>query len=444
MKSYPKSKAMFERAQKSLVGGVGGTARGSEFGYRPHPLFMKHGKGSMLYDEDGNSYIDYLCAFGPLILGHRPSIVNESIKDVIDNMGSILGTCHHLEAEAAEKVIDAVPCYERIRFGNTGSEVVQAALRIARAYTGRTKILRFEGHYHGLGETVHFSFKPPADQAGPYESPRPIPGSLGIPEALATTLIICPWNDSAVFEKIMDEYGSQLAAVIAEPVLANCGVIPPKDGFLSLLRRLSEKHGVVLIFDEIKTGFRLALGGAQEYYGIVPDLAVTAKAIAAGIPLAAVGGRKELMESISLHRVAQSATYQTNPIAMAACKAALDEMARPGFYERLFKLGEDLQCGLRKIADELAVPVVVQGVGPLFQIFFSDRPLTHYREVVQYTKPEEYAVFWQGLLERGVLINPSQQECWFVSNAHTEEDVDKTLVSVREALAEVKKSLIKR
>ncbi|MHB1319812.1 MAG: aspartate aminotransferase family protein, partial [Anaerolineae bacterium] len=294
---------------------------------------------------------------------------------------------------------------------------------------------RFEGHFHGQGDVIHFSAKPPLDAAGPEKSPFPVPGSGGIPGVLAETLVVRPWNDAAILEETLGQYGDELAAVICEPVMANAAVIPPRPGYLELLRRLTAQKGIVLIFDEVKTGFRLALGGAQEYYGVTPDLSVTAKALAAGFPIAAVGGKRDLMDVITQHRVVQSATYHTNPVSMAACRATILELSRPGFYQRLFELAESLQRGLQAAADELEMAVRVQGVGPVFQVLFSDRAVHNYREVATYTRPAEYARFWRAMMDRGVYFNPVQQECWFVSGVHTAEDVRATLERAAGAMA---------
>ncbi len=440
LRSFARSLQAYERAKKTLPGGVGGNARSAEAGWRPHPIFMAYGQGSHIYDVDGNDYIDYLAAFGPLILGHKPQTVLQAVKRVLDDMGSMLGAPHLLETKTAELAAAAVPCWEQVRFANTGSEAVMASLRIARAYTGRPKILRFEGHFHGQGDVIHWSAKPPLDKAGPERSPSPTPGSAGIPDVLAQTLIVRPWNDAQILEDTIGEHWHEIAAVICEPVMANCTVIPPRPGYLELLRRLTAEKGIVLIFDEVKTGFRLALGGAQEHYGVTPDLSVAAKALAAGFPVAAVGGRRDLMDVITQNRVIQSATYHTNPVSMAATYATLKELNRPGLYQELFAAAERLQGGLQVAARELGVPTVIQGVGPVFQILFADRPVHNYREVVAHTRPEQYARFWSAMLERGVYFNPVQQECWFVSTAHTEEDVQATVERAREALAPLCKS----
>lgn len=437
MRSLERSRQMYERALKCLVGGVGGNARTPEWGWQPHPVFLGRGDGARLWDLDGNEYIDYLAAFGPMILGHRPAKVMAAVREAMETLGSMVGMGHAWEVEAAERVVAAVPCYELVRFANTGSEAVQAALRIARTYTGREKVLRFEGQFHGMAEVIHWSAKPRLELAGPREAPHPVAGSTGVPKVLGDTLLIRPWNDPEILRRTIAEHGNELAAVITEPVMANCGVILPRPGYLEELRELTARYGIVLIFDEVKTGFRLALGGAQEYYRIMPDLAVTAKAIAAGFPLAAVGGRKELMEVISLHRVAQSATYHTNPVAMAACKATMDELAEPGFYTRLFQTSTALCEGLRRAAAEAGVPIALQGLGPIFQVHFAERPLWEYRDLVQHARQDRYTVFWKTMFERGILFNPHYQECWFVSSAHGEAEVKETLAAAREAFSAV-------
>lgn len=439
-RSYKRSREMFERAQRSLVGGVGGNSRSLEWGWLPHPVYIDHGTGPRLWDVDGNEFIDYLAAFGPLVLGHRPTRVLHAVREVMESTGSMLGMCHVHEFEAAERVLGAVPCFELMRFANTGAEAVSAALRVARAYTGRDKVLRFEGQFHGMGEVINWSVKPALDKAGPRERPNVVAAGKGVPGVFAETLIVRPWNDIEILRETMAEHGRELAAVVTEPVMANCGVLPPRSGYLEELRRLTSEYGVVLIFDEVKTGFRLALGGAQEHYGILPDLAVLAKGLAAGFPLAALGGRKEIMQVISVHGVAQSATYHTNPVAMAACRATLDELRAPEFYPALLATSQSLREGLVRAAANANVPVQIQGVGPIFQVHFADRPLWEYRDVVQYSRRDPYDVFWKALFEEGVLINPQYQECWFVSAAHTEREVSETLLAAEKAFAAVRRA----
>jgi glutamate-1-semialdehyde 2,1-aminomutase len=436
---YPRSRELWERSAQRLVGGVGGNMRGTIGGWRPHPLFFATGSGPFVWDVDGNRYIDYNAGYGPLILGQKPQSVIDAVKRALDEFGPLLGASHRLEIEASEKLCQHIPCFERVRYANSGSEAVMAALRLARVYTGREKILRFEGHYHGQSDTINFSSKPPLERAGPADHPIPVPGSGGIPRVLANELVMCHWNQVPSVEKALAEYGSDIAAVICEPLPANCGVLEPDPGFLQFLRQETSARGIVLIFDEIKSGFRIGPGGAQAYYGVTPDLTVISKAMAAGFPVAAIGGRKELMDLILTGRVWQSATFHSNSIAMAACVATLTELERPDFYERLFRVSEALQSGLRDAAAEAGVPVDVQGVGPLFSVMMtSHRPRT-YREVVEGVSTEQHAIWWRAMLDRDVLFHPEQLQSWYVSAAHSEAEIKETIAMARESFEVVKR-----
>jgi len=429
---------MFDRAQQLLPGGVGANSRGVLAGFRPHPFYMRRGTGPYLEDVDGNQYIDYVSSFGALLLGHRPQPVLRGVRQTLDEVGSMLGACHELEIQAAEAAVAAVPCWKQVRFANSGSEAVMAALRLARSYTGRQHILRFEGHYHGQTDTIHFSSKPPVQKAGLEAKPLPVPGTEGMPSVLADTLIVRPWNQVEVLEQTFAEYGKTIAGVICEPVMANAAVIEPQPGFLQLLRKLTTQYNCVLIFDEVKTGFRLALGGAQEYYGVIPDLSLAAKAMGGGFPVAAVGGRTEIMSLIASNRVTQSATYHTNPLVMAACLATLSELAHPDFYTRLNAHAGDLRSGLQDAANQAGVPVVVQGIGSLLQVIFADQPVKNYRELVQTMHSDMYTQFWQEMLQRGIYFHPSPLEIWCVSSAHGTEEVEQTIKAAKEAFRALK------
>jgi glutamate-1-semialdehyde 2,1-aminomutase len=433
------SQRMFERAAKSLVGGVGGNGRGTHFGFKPHPLFIERGTGAYLEDVDGNTYIDYLAAWGPLILGHRNPAVINSVTTAVNELGSMIGLGHRFEIEAAESAIAAVPCWDLVRFGNTGSEAVIAALRLARGVTGRQLILRFEGHFHGWTDLINFSAKPDLAKAGDELRPTPVPSSLGMASVLAETLLVRQWGDTEALEQTFKEFGSKIAGVICEPIMANVGVIAPDPAYLQQLRDLTKKYGALLIFDEVKTGFRVALGGAQELYGVIPDVSVAAKALGAGFPISAVGGSRALFEAVIDGRIVYSATYHTNPIGLAACIAALKEMRVPGFFERITALGNALQTGLTAAAEKAGIRALATGVGPLFQLFFADRAPRNYRDAVRLIDAEAYREFWALMLERGILFNPHPQECWFVSSAHSEREVEKTLDAASDAFQVMKK-----
>jgi glutamate-1-semialdehyde 2,1-aminomutase len=443
MKLYQtrKSGEMFERAGRSLAGGVGSTARSVGAGYGPYPVFMECGEGSKIYDIEGNEYIDYLCAFGPLMLGHRPRKIIDAVKNVLDTQGSMLGAPHKLEYEVAELMTEAVPCLELVRFNNSGSEAVMSAIRLARAYTGKEKIIRFEGHYHGWTDPIHFSASPPLAEAGLETTPRSIPATVGIPACLGDTLIVQSWNNPEALEKTIKNRKHEIAAIITEPVMGNCGCILPKKGYLEFLREITQKNDILLIFDEVITGFRLSLGGAQGYFRVTPDLATFGKALGCGFPIAAFGGKRDIMELIATNKVSHSGTYNTNPTVMAAAKAALTELKNnKEIYKRLFKIGDAVQKGIEKKIRDAGIAVIAQGIGPMFQFWFSDKEVTNYRDAVQFARPKQYAAFYQAMLKRGVLFHPAQFENWFVSFAHTEEDVRLTLERVEDGITEARKN----
>jgi glutamate-1-semialdehyde 2,1-aminomutase len=429
------SRQLFERALLLEPGGVGGSdQRGPRAGFEPHPIFMARGTGAYLEDVDGNRYIDYLAAWGPLILGHRPAAVNAAVHRTLDDMGATLGFNHELEIAAAQAAIDAVPCWERVRFCNTGTEAVMLGLRAARGYTGRTKVLRFEGHYHGWSDLIHFSAKPDLDRAGSDSAPIPVPATGGMVAELADSLVVRPWNDFDALDRTFAEMGGELAAVICEPILAGASVIPPAPGYLERMRHLTAKHGVVLIFDEVKTGFRVALGGAQELYGVIPDMSIAAKALGAGFPVGAVGGKKELFEPFVRGTVTQGSTYQANPMVLAACVATIEELRRPGFFDRITAMGEALTEGLTALADEAGIAAHARGVGPILQMVFADHQVENFRDFARSSNPDQYRDFWRGMVDAGIMFQPQPSGCWFVSGAHTQVEVDKTLEAAGDVL----------
>ncbi len=398
---------------------------------------MSSGTGAYLEDVDGNHYIDYLAAWGPLVLGHRPIAVLEAVHQTLDAMGATLGFNHELEIAAAEAAIEVVPAWEQVRFCNTGTEAVMLALRVARGYTGRTKVLRFEGHYHGWSDLIHFSVKPDLARAGSEEHPEAVAATGGMVQQLGDSLVVRPWNKPEILERTFAEHGHELAAVICEPILGSVGVIPPLPGYLELLRKLTAQHGVVLIFDEVKTGFRVALGGAQELYGVIPDLSIAAKALGAGFPVGAVGGRKDLFEPFRRGEVAQGSTYQANPMVLAAALATIKELRTPGFFERITELGETLTDGLTALADEAGLPAYARGVGPLLQMVFADHVVNDYRDFARSTDAGAYRDFWRGMVDGGVMFAPQPTGCWFISGAHSEEDITKTLETADAVLMEM-------
>jgi glutamate-1-semialdehyde 2,1-aminomutase len=436
--STKRSAELFDLASQVLPGGVGSSARSVRAGWSPYPLFISHGTGSHVFDVDGHEYIDYLLGLGPMLLGHRHPEVTAAVVRAVQEYGTVFGLPYELEAEAARKVVEAVPGVDMVRFASSGSEAVGTAVRLARAYTGRPLILRFEGMYHGWMDTVYWSNHPDLAKAGPDKHPVPVAAGRGIPQQIGDSLLVLGWNDPEAFETVMSEMGDQVAAVITEPVMLNTGCILPDPGYLDLLRKVTTRTGSLLIFDEVITGFRLARGGAQELFNIKPDLTTMAKGLGGGFPVAAIGGSREVMELIADGRYSHSGTYNSNVIAAAAVSATMDVLATPGLYEGLRRIGERLAGELQALAAELDVPATVQGVGPVFQIWFGDRRIRNYRDAARYAHPDRFRRWWHEMLMRGVLFHPSQDENLFVSTAHTDQDVDRTLEAASDAMKAVR------
>jgi glutamate-1-semialdehyde 2,1-aminomutase len=436
-----RSEAAYLAAQEVIAGGVNSGARGPGAGWVPGPPVVARGEGSHLWDVDGNEYIDYLLALGPMIHGHRHPEVTERVSEAIHDIGTMFALPYELEAEAARKVVAAVPSVELVRFGNSGTEVVLHATRLARAFTGRDVIVRFEGQYHGWADQLEWSHHPDLTEAGPRERPIALPGTPGIPKVIGQTLAVLPWNDQAAVEQLIEERGREIAAILTEPIMGNTGVIPPQPGYLQFLREITQSNGIVLIFDEVITGFRVALGGAQELYGVTPDLTTMAKALGGGFPVAALGGKFEIMDQVSDGAVLHAGTYNANCVAVAAASASLDVLARPGTHARLFALSERLTDGMAGIFERAGVPVQIQGVGPMFQFWFSETPVVEYRVAARHLNSPAYAALARALHERGVMVHPSNIELWFVSTVHTEADIDETLDAFEAAVHAVRPEL---
>jgi len=427
-----RSRELFERARRIIPAGAGSSARTFKFGWVPYPPFMAEGRGSRMTDVDGNEYVDYLLGLGPMILGHRHPVVTQAVASAIGRYGTCFGVPYELEIEAAEKVVEAVPSLEMVRFTNSGSEAVATAVRLARAVTGRRLLVRFEGHYHGWQDVVYWSNHVDPEEAGPASRPRPVPSGPGVPHELADTLIVLSWNDPESFRRVMSERGDEIAAVITEPAVFNTGCILPQPGYLELLREETRRRGSLLIFDEVITGFRFCRGGAQEWYGVMPDLTALAKGLGGGFPVAAVGGAEAVMGMIADGRYSHSGTYNANVIQCAAVSATMDVLGEPGLYERQRALGDRLAQGLRDLAGRHGIPVQVDGLGTVFQMWFSDHPITNWREAYAYADEARFTRWWQEMLLRGVIFHPSQFENLFVSLVHTERDVDETLAAAAE------------
>jgi glutamate-1-semialdehyde 2,1-aminomutase len=426
-----RSAALFESACEVIPGGVNSTARARWSGWDPYPLFVERGTGSRLTDADGNDYIDYLLGLGPMILGHRPPAVTRAVVDFIEQRGTVFALPTAQEAILARKMMAAVPSLAQVRLCNTGTEAVLYAVRLARAFTGRQKVIRFEGMYHGFSDGVYWSKHPSLNEAGPDAAPVAVPQGPGLPAGVEDGLIILPWNDTARLRAAIEAEGPRIAAVLTEPVMCNTGCILPEPGYLEAMRELTAAHGIVLIFDEVITGFRLGLGGAQGRFGITPDLSTFAKGLGGGFPVAALGGRADLMALVADGTVSMAGTYCANGIAVAAANAALDELATPGRFDALFARSERLRAGLEKIMADAGIPSSVPGLGPVLQVWFSEQPIRNYRDAARFARHDLFRAWWEGMLERGVLFHPGAFENLFVSFAHSDDDVAATLDAAR-------------
>lgn len=424
-RKFGQSARLLRQARRYIPGGVTSVVRAAN---KPLPLYFRSASGSRLTDVDGNKYLDYTLAWGPLILGHSHPAVIRAVEQQLKRFQTV-GAQHQLEIAVAEKICRMVPCAEQVTFNSTGSEAVQSALRLARAYTGRRKILKFEGHYHGWPDNVLISYHPPGIAHSPTE---PVPGSEGQSLTVLGDVCVIPWNDLAALEATLEEHHRDLAAIITEPILCNTSCLLPAPGYLEGMRRLATRYGVVLIFDEVITGFRVAPrgGGAQELYGVTPDLATFGKAVAAGFPLSVVAGRRKIMDLIAKGRVVHAGSFNGNPIALAAADAALKFLAarRGAQLKRVRKLGETLMKGIAQLAEKAGIPLLINGVGAAFHLSFTRRAeMRNYRESLD-CDLEARDRFIVAMLHAGVYLLSDGR--WYVSTAHSEADVKKTLDAV--------------
>jgi glutamate-1-semialdehyde 2,1-aminomutase len=393
---------------------------------------IERGEGPFLYDVDGNRLIDYYLGMGPMILGHNPAALTQAVKRQIDD-GILFGAQSAVEAEAARLVCQMVPSAERMRFGGSGSEVDQAALRLARAATGRRNIIKFEGHYHGWFDNVLWSTAPAPDAAGPREAPKAVAGSKGQLADTADTLVVLPWNDPELLEARLAQ--GDIAAVIMEAAMCNAGAVHPLPGYLEGVREACTRHGTILIFDEVITGFRLAPGGAQELFGVTPDLSTFGKAIANGFPVAAIAGRADLLDMYVSGGVVHGGTYNAQPIAMAATVATLQSL-KPSLYEEIAVNGTRLMNGMREIFARHGVKAVVEGFPQVFHVAFGlEQPARDYRDLARMNR-QAYVAFTTALLHRGV--RALERGAWFMSIAHDDAVVASTLEAVEGAVKQIR------
>ena len=423
-----RSQKWYESAQKFLVEGVNSPSRGSAV-FEGGPVVLQRGKGPHVWDMDGNQYTDFMMCFGALIHGHaHPALLSAVTQAMAE--GSHFASSTPAELEAAEKFCRMVPTAEVVRFTNSGTEATMLALRLARGHTGRNKFLKFEGHYHGWYDPYLLNaHSHPAAQLGTPDHPTRIPDSRGIPSATFEDVVLAPWNDIAQLERVMGQHGSELAAVITEPIMANMGCIPPRDGYLQRLRELTQKFDVVLILDEVVTGFRYAPGGCQELFGIRPDLSTFGKALGAGFPVGVVTGARSILDQMRWadDLVLHYGTFNGHRLTMKVIATSLDLLSanHNNAFRKLRSLGDAAIAGLRDIFKRRQIKAIVQGFGPMFQIYFTERnSIDDYRDYCAYVDKARYSRFIHLLLERGIYMTPSNGLHWIISTAHSQHDIE--------------------
>ncbi|KGP73872.1 glutamate-1-semialdehyde 2,1-aminomutase [Pontibacillus yanchengensis] len=427
MRDFNRSQEAFKEAVEYMPGGVNSPVRASK-SVGMDPIFMERGQGSKIYDIDGNEYIDYVLSYGPLILGHADENVVSHVNEVAMK-GTSFGTPTILENELAKVVIDRVPSIEMVRMVNSGTEATMSALRLARGYTGKNKILKFEGNYHGHGDSLLI-------KAGSGVATLGLPDSPGVPEGIAMNTITVPYNDLESLRYAFNEYGDDIAGVIVEPVSGNMGVVPPSDNFLPELRKITEDHGSLLIFDEVMTGFRVGYNCAQGYYGVTPDLTCLGKVIGGGLPVGAYGGKREIMEMIApTGPIYQAGTLSGNPLAMAAGLETLQALT-PESYDAINQKVDRLVEGFTEAAETYNIPLTVNRAGSMVAFFFTNEEVYNY-ETAKKADTDMFAKFYRVMIEEGIYIAPSQYEGLFLSTKHTDQDIEKTIEAAQCAFASI-------
>lgn len=427
MRSFDKSKAAFEKAKPLMPGGVNSPVRAFK-SVNMDPVFMERGKGSKIYDIDGNEYIDFVLSWGPLVLGHADEQVIEALKKVAES-GTSFGAPSELETKMAELVIERVPSVEVVRMVNSGTEATMSALRLARGYTGRNKILKFEGCYHGHGDSLLI-------KAGSGVATLGLPDSPGVPEAVAMNTLTVPYNDVESLRYVFKEFGDDIAAVILEPVAGNMGVVRPEPGYLEAVREITEQNGTLLIFDEVMTGFRVGYNCAQGEFGVTPDLTCLGKVIGGGLPVGAFGGKREIMERIAPSGpIYQAGTLSGNPLAMTAGYETLSQLT-PEHYAEFNRLGKKLADGLSEAATKHGIAHQTSQAGSMIGFFFTDQKVINY-DKAKTSDLDCFAKYFRYMLEEGISLPPSQFEGMFLSTKHTDEDIEKTIVAAEKAFARI-------
>lgn len=434
--STTQSKRLFERTNGILIEGGSSSSRGPA-NYGEYPIFMQRGKGSRLYDVDGNEYIDWMMGFGALPFGHADPDVTAAIAEGAAT-GAHFATATEIEIEVAEMLKEIVPNAEVVRFANTGTEAVMAVIRLCRGYTGRPKILKFEGHYHGWYDDVLVASNPALPgMIGCRTDPVKIADSSGLNRHALDDTIVVPWNDLPSLERAVENHSGQIAAIITEGVMANMGVVPPEEGYLAAMEKVARQHGILFVLDETVTGFRIAAGGCQEYYGLSPDLVTFGKALGCGLPVAAFAGRAAIMGALASGGVLHYGTHNASRIGLHAARANLRKLTsnEGAVFPYIWELSDHFAFGMSDLFCKKGVPAIVQRVGPMFQIMFTERTcIRDYREYCQYVDRKKFQRFVLQLFERGVYMSPAATLHSIVTRAHTAEDVSATLAAMESAL----------
>lgn len=424
MFTHKNSEALQESADDIILGGVNSPSRSYKAVGGGAPVVMDRAEGAYFYDVDGNRYIDYLSAYGPIITGHAHPRIHEAIVEQ-SGRGILYGTPTKLEIDFANKIQAAMPSLEKIRFVNSGTEAVMTTIRVARAYTGRNKIIKFEGCYHGHSDLVLVA-------AGSGPAQLGSPDSAGVPKGVAQDMITVPFNDIDSLKEAILHFGDEVAAVMVEPIVGNFGIVEPFEGFLEEINQVAHDNGSLVIYDEVITAFRFMYGGAQDLLKIYPDLTAMGKIIGGGTPIGAYGGRQDIMESVApLGPAYQAGTMSGNPLSMAAGIACLEILEKPGVYSELDRLGKKLQDGFDDLIDKYEIPANTSRLSGALTIFFTTEKVTNY-QAAENTDGESFAKFFRGLISRGINIAPSKYEAWFLTTAHTDEDIEETLQIVED------------
>ncbi|HEU5139217.1 MAG TPA: glutamate-1-semialdehyde 2,1-aminomutase [Bacillales bacterium] len=427
---FEKSKALHREAQEHIVGGVNSPSRSYKAVGGGAPVFMEHAKGSHFWDVDGNRYIDYLAAYGPIITGHAHPHVTGAIQKAAEN-GVLYGTPTVLENRFAKMLQEAIPSLEKVRFVNSGTEAVMTTIRVARAYTGREKILKFAGCYHGHSDPVLVA-------AGSGPATLGSPDSAGVTKSTAEDVITVPFNDLTSFQEALNKWGNEIAAVLVEPIVGNFGIVEPKEGFLEAVNEATHDAGALVIYDEVITAFRFMYGGAQNLLGVEPDMTAMGKIIGGGLPIGAYGGRIDIMEQVApLGPAYQAGTMSGNPASISAGIACLEVLQQEGVYDQFDRLGARLEEGIRKAANKHGISITINRLKGAMTVYFTDETITDY-DGADRSDGEKFASFFRHMLNRGINLAPSKYEAWFLTTAHTMEDIDQTIDAVHETFQAMK------